>query len=678
MKISGGRFWFVWGALLWLGRALLLLWLYFAPAPDGGPLVTDWTRFLPHSLVAEAGVVAAFAFLGMLLDRVLPGRGRSLLRWTATAAGILYLVAAHFDAELMRWMGQHLTLSWIETYLRGSLETSFVMRILGASAGIFWLGFALTYASSLLLAEWTRRASSFARPGFVAVAVAFAVAATGLSSKWWFGKSAMRWRRIQPVVLGLANDAAYRFAHARPPAHYDEGLRWLASSGRPGAAPASARYPFWHAEPSEDSSMAAFRARPEAERPDVVLLVIETLRGWSVDVRDPSACADLPRLCALAREGVFFPHAQSGGYPSIEGFAATQLGIWAHPNMALLVDRPATRVRALPEILARAGYYRVALTAADPGFDNITPWLSRWYDFWEYDASRNADHLIADRFARLLGEVPASRPLFALWMSTSTHTPYTLPLEFGPDPGDPAARYRRALAYMDSSVGIVLDALRDGPRRRPAIVIVVGDHAMPNPHLFRALDQDGIPSQGQTWTAMWLSGPGVPRGEVRARPVSQVDIAPTVLSLLDLKASNHFMGTSLLSTPAPEDPRAVSCTEGPRALAFRLGGMAAQRGACRLHVRLDDPDFLRGYLQDLFAPPRPDRVDGYLGDAPRPLDASARAEAIAMRRAGEAWRWVLDNNLLMPPEAEAIGSVVPGEAGAGVATTRDATGASPN
>ncbi|HEX2612794.1 MAG TPA: sulfatase-like hydrolase/transferase, partial [Fibrobacteria bacterium] len=611
MKISGGRFWFVWGALLWSGRVLLLLWLYFAPAPGGGPLVENWTRFLPHSLVAEAGPIAVLALLGMLIDGVLTTRRRWTLHWLATLLGILYLVAAHFDAELMRWMSQHLTLSWIDTYLRGSMDSSFIIRILGGSPKVFFLGFAITALVSLVLVLWTRRGAYSNSPRFTAIVVALAIAATGLSSKWWFGKSAMRWRRIHPVAWGLGGDLAYRFLHTLPPRDYEDGIKWLAASGHPGATPVPGRYPFWRVEPAEDSLMAAFRARPEAERPDVVLLVIETLRGWAVDLRDPAACANIPRLCGLAREGVFFPHAQSGGYPSIEGFTSTQLGIWAHPGMSLLVDHPGTHVRALPQIMGRAGYYRAALTASDPGFDNITPWFSRWYDFWEYDANRNADHLIADRFAKLLGEVPAGKPLFALWMSTTTHTPYKLPPGYGPNPDNPADRYRRVLAYMDSSVGIVLDAIRNGPRHRPTIVIVVGDHAIANPPLFRASDRDGIPGQGQTWTALWMSGPGIPRGEVRPRPVSQVDIAPTVMSLLRLRASNHFMGIPLLAAPSSGDSlAATSCTAGPRELAFRLEGMTSQRGACRFTLRFDDAGFLRAFRQDLYAPPLADRVDG--------------------------------------------------------------------
>jgi lipoteichoic acid synthase len=653
---GGARFWITWGLLLWLGRALLLLWLYFTPAPGGGPLVDNWTRFLPHSLVAEAGVIAGFTALAMLLDRILGAywRGaRRLLAWTASTLGVLYLMTAHLDAELMRWMSQHLTFSWIVIYLGQGLDAEFTARILGGAAVAFFLGLAFTVTASLLLILWTRRApapGSGSPPSWIAVVLVLALAFAGGTSKWWFGKSSMRWRRIQPVAWVLGNDLIYRGAHALKPPGYEEGIRWLAASGNPGAAPRAGRHPFWKEEPSENASMAAFRARPPDQKPDIVVLWIESLRGWTVDMRDPAACANVPNLCALAAGGLFFPHVSSTGFPSVEGFSGLHLGVWSHPSGVLLSDRATIRNRSLNDILGKAGYYRAALTAAGPTFDNLTPWFDRWYDFWEYDPSRHNDHTLADRLAWLLGEVPADQPLFALWMSTTTHVPFTLPPGHGPNTGDPRERYLRALAYTDSAIGVALEAIRNGPRRRPTIVLVAGDHAIPNRPLYAAIDEDGAPSQGHTWTALWLAGPGVPRGETRARPVSHVDIAPTLLALLDLKASNHFVGGSLLATPAPRDSAGASrCAEGARVLAFRLGGMAAQRGACRRLLRLDDADFTRSFRQDLHPRAWPaERVEGYRGDARVEPTAADRSEWEAMRRGGEAWRWVLDHNLLMP------------------------------
>lgn len=280
---GGSRYWLVWGLWLWTGRALLLGWLYWVPAPDGAPLVENWTRFLPHSLVAEAGVIAAFTAIAMWADRLFARvgtRARRTWAWVANLLGILYLVAAHFDAELMRWMGQHMTLTWISIYLARGLDTEFTTRILGGAAIAFFAGFALTAGVTLMLLRWTRRHPPTATPAWGGLLLAGLVAVAGLTSKEWFAESSMRWRRIQPVAWVIGSDLVYRFSHALPPRGYAEGIRWLQNTS--GSAPVTARrkkYPFWKVVPREEALMKNYRARPLSEKPDVVVLWIESLRG---------------------------------------------------------------------------------------------------------------------------------------------------------------------------------------------------------------------------------------------------------------------------------------------------------------------------------------------------------------------------------------------------------------
>jgi hypothetical protein len=139
------------------------------------------------------------------------------------------------------------------------------------------------------------------------------------------------------------------------------------------------------------------------------------------------------------------------------------------------------------------------------------------------------------------------------------------------------------------------------------------------------------------------------------------------------------MGIPLLAAPSSGDSlAATSCTAGPRELAFRLEGMTSQRGACRFTLRFDDAGFLRAFRQDLYAPPLADRVDGYHGDPSHALDSASLAELRDMRRAGEAWRWVLDKNLLMPPEADdqrAAKGGIPGVLASGATRSAAAPGA---
>lgn len=636
------RFWTTWGVCVAFGRASLLAWLYASPAPTGGSFVDNWTRFLPHALVAETGMVAALLGIALLADVMSRGRVRRPLAFVATVVAVLYLVAAHFDAELMRWMGQHLTFSWVANYLGLRMDATFIGGMLGDQAGVFLLGTGLTLSTCAALLFLARKAPRDGRVPAAALVPVLLVAAAGMTSSDWLAPSRMRWHRIQPVAWVLGGELAYRFRHASEPEGFADGVRWLVESGNPGAAPREG-YPFWKEEPGEEGALRDFRGRPDSLRPDIVVFQIESLRGWATDLRDPETCARLPNLCGLARRGLFFPNARSVGFPSVEGFVGLHLGVWSHPDVILLNERTNLRTRALPEILGEAGYFRAALTATEPSFDNLTPWLDRWYDFWEFDPSRRADGPLADRFVALYRDWPRERPVFAVWFGTSTHIPFRLPPEHGPAPEDPGARYARVQAYTDSAVGMILREIARNPRGRPTVVVAIGDHAIPNNRLSQDAYESMAPGPGKTWTPLWIAGPGIPAGRVVARPVSQLDIAPTLLHLLGLRVSNHFVGRALAGNDGVADD---ACDAGNRVLAFGRGGMTSQRGACRHVLRFDDPGFTGGFRQELSPARWPRDAEDYAGDSlVGPGDA---AELAAMRRAGEAWRWVLDRNLLRP------------------------------
>lgn len=115
-----------------------------------------------------------------------------------------------------------------------------------------------------------------------------------------------------------------------------------------------------------------------AGRPDVVFLVLESLRGWRLDWRDPSLVERVPNLVSLWRErGVAFTHAHSNGFPSGEGNMNLQLGLWSHPARSIYAEYAGIHTRSLAAILHDAGYERWWLTGSDPSFDNMLPWVRR-------------------------------------------------------------------------------------------------------------------------------------------------------------------------------------------------------------------------------------------------------------------------------------------------------------
>lgn len=656
-------FWFWYGLTLWGTRLVLLCVLYFTDAPTGGPIVDRWYRFFPHTLVIEAGVAMALAFAGGLFCTLLRGKARKVAGIVFLALGIAYMVTAGTDDEIMRWMGQHLSLSFITTYALAASDMGLVGRVFLGGAWHFLLTTFIVIAGIVgtvflyrkMFAKWSAETTL---KNWICLGIALALAITGLTSKNWFAPSNMRWKRIAPVAFRLVDEIKYKLTESERRSDYAEGIALL------GGFPL-ADYPFEdctasasECEQYRQHDIEQFKARGD-RKPDIIFFVIETFRGWTGDIRVPATCEKLPNICKLAKSGLYFPNAHSVGYPSIEGFLGVLAGVWAHPQMTFLSDYPNTRMRALPEILGEAGYYRMVLTATEPSFDNLHPWFAKWFDYSEYKPENQHDVPIANRFRELYAKRPAGQPLFFDWMSTTSHVPFSLPKEYGPTPSDPEEAYVRSLAYMDSAVGIVMDEVAKGPNADNTLFVLVGDHAFANNAQHRVSNFIGGVHDGYTWVPLIVAGPNI-EPKVVTTPVSQVDIAPTVLDYIFLYgATEFFVGESLLELDPPAAFDGVDYTivfhaasKHRPVFAFRMGDMTMITDSVTYIANIQDSTLVSAFetvLEPTWDTSHP--AEGFVTGKVIENAAAKYAETFRkMRAAGHAWEYVINKNLLLPPK----------------------------
>ena len=664
-------FWFWYGLTLWGTRLVLLCVLYFTDAPTGGPIVDRWYRFFPHTLVIEAGVAMTLAFVGGLLCTLLRGRARKIAGIVFVVLGALYAAAAGTDDEIMRWMGQHLSLSFITTYALAASDMGLVGRVFLGGAWHFLLTTFIALAGIVgtvflfrkMFAGWSGATVPNGvdplkrKSNWICLGVALALAITGLTSKNWFAPSNMRWKRISPVAFRLVDEIKYKLTESERRSDYAEGIALL------GGFPL-ADYPFEdctasasECEQYRQHDIEQFKARGD-RKPDIIFFVIETFRGWTGDIRVPATCEKLPNICKLAKSGLYFPNAHSVGYPSIEGFLGVLAGVWAHPQMTFLSDYPNTRMRALPEILGEAGYYRMVLTATEPSFDNLHPWFAKWFDYSEYKPENQHDVPIANRFRELYAKRPAGQPLFFDWMSTTSHVPFSLPKEYGPTPSDPEEAYVRSLAYMDSAVGIVMDEVAKGPNADNTLFVLVGDHAFANNAQHRVSNFIGGVHDGYTWVPLIVAGPNI-EPKVVTTPVSQVDIAPTVLDYIFLYgATEFFVGESLLELDPPAAFDGVDYTivfhaasKHRPVFAFRMGDMTMITDSVTYIANIQDSTLVSAFetvLEPTWDTAHP--AEGFVTGKVIENAAAKYAETFRkMRAAGHAWEYVINKNKLLPP-----------------------------
>ena len=113
------------------------------------------------------------------------------------------------------------------------------------------------------------------------------------------------------------------------------------------------------------------------------------------------------------------------------------------------------------------------------------------------------------------------------------------------------AAYYACVSYMDACVGRVLNALKETGRDRNTIVVFMGDHGFHmGEHL---LWQKMTLFEESSRVPLIIRAPGVtPAGSICKKPVSQIDLYPTLADLCGLEVPTGLEGISM--APLLRDP----------------------------------------------------------------------------------------------------------------------------
>lgn len=273
--------------------------------------------------------------------------------------------------------------------------------------------------------------------------------------------------------------------------------------------------------------------------------------------------AKTPRLDALAAEGLRFTAAYSNAAVCAVARSTILNGVYA-PSQGTQHMRsrhpiPAS-IKPYVSYLREQGYYCTNNSKTDYNFkgnDNA---------IWD-ECSGQAHYR----------KRPDGKPFFAIFNLTETHESSLFPRKNEPAPRlDPAkltlppylpdlpevrsdfARYHDRVTTMDTRVGEILDQLAKDGLSEDTIVLYYADHGGPTPRGKRYLENTGVrvPMIVRIPEKYRALAPFKP-GQTVAEPVSFVDLAPTLLSLLGLEKPDYMQGRAFLGSKraeAPADP----------------------------------------------------------------------------------------------------------------------------
>lgn len=339
-------------------------------------------------------------------------------------------------------------------------------------------------------------------------------------------------------------DAAYRLRDERssaalyPPMPVDEMNRIvLESAGIEGPA-LDPRYPSLHRQ----------QASVRRDKPlNLVIILQESLGAQYVGSLGGRNLT--PNLDRLSQEGWAFKRAYATGTRSVRGLEAVTAGFLPTVAEAVLkLPRAQTGFFTIAQLLGQHGYYSRFIYGGEAHFDNMRAFFLGNGFNEVYDRSSFTDPSPVfvgswgasdeDMFNQLdkLLRKDGDKPHFTLAFSVSNHSPWEYPTGRIQVEGNPAT-VENTVRYADWAIGDFFAKARKAPYWNNTVFLVIADHDS------RVWGASLVPVRHFQIPALILGGSIAPRSDERI--VSQIDMPPTLLSLIGLDNVNPMLGADL-------------------------------------------------------------------------------------------------------------------------------------
>jgi phosphoglycerol transferase MdoB-like AlkP superfamily enzyme len=298
-------------------------------------------------------------------------------------------------------------------------------------------------------------------------------------------------------------------------------------------------------------------SRP-ARRLNVVLVSVESLGAEFLgSYGNPKGLT--PNLDRLEKESLSFRRVYATGNRTVRGMEALSLALPPTPGQSI-VRRPGNHdLFTLGSVFEDLGYASLFAYGGYAIFDNLGPYFDandyRVIDRRDIPSARIEfeniwgvadEHLFDQVLERMDSERRAQpdRPVFIHVMTTSNHRPYTYPpgrIDIPPGTGRDGA-----VKYSDYAIGRFIEAARAKPWFDDTIFILTADHGA------NARGTMRIPVDKYLIPVMIYSPKNVQPRRID-RLMSQIDIAPTLLGLLDFSYYSKFFGRDVLHSDPSTD-----------------------------------------------------------------------------------------------------------------------------
>ncbi|MDQ0428681.1 phosphoglycerol transferase MdoB-like AlkP superfamily enzyme [Planomicrobium stackebrandtii] len=303
----------------------------------------------------------------------------------------------------------------------------------------------------------------------------------------------------------------------------------------------------------------------DSAKPNIIVVQLESFQTSVID-QQVNGQELTPNLNALKEETLFFPsfyhQTHEGRTSDAEFITLTSL----HPlkSGSVYTQYADNEFDALPELLKAAGYDTAAMHAFEKDFWNRDDFyqnigFNQFFSQTDFPDNQEIGMALNDEdFLTTSIELAEQlkEPYFAFMVALSSHTPYEIPAELeqldltGYE--DPLLKgYYETIHYVDGAVGLMIEELKQKDMWDDSLVVFYGDHdsglTQPRSEMAKEL---GAETEVELFeldhqVPLFIKQPNTDKGTTIEDTGGQIDIAPTILDIVDIEPS-YMLGQSLL------------------------------------------------------------------------------------------------------------------------------------
>ena len=314
------------------------------------------------------------------------------------------------------------------------------------------------------------------------------------------------------------------------------------------------------------------RHRPSAlsalDAKNVVILIVESfgreyIGALNKGLEDGNYKGYTPNVDKLIEQSVTYKYSYCNGRKSIDGMPSVLCGIPMFVEPFVLSPQSMNTYTGLAGILSNEGYNTAFFHGANRGSMGFLAFAKKtgfkeYYGREDYAADPRFggdadfdghwgiwDEPFLQYYCTKMSEM--KQPFMTTVFTVSSHTPYVIPEKYKDVYPEEGLIMHKCIRYTDMAIGKFFESARKQPWFKNTIFVLTSDHTNLSDHAQYQTDIGGFCSPIIIYDPSGEIEPGMRDGIAQ-----QIDILPTVLSILEYSKPFLSFGCDLMTTPMEE------------------------------------------------------------------------------------------------------------------------------